>query len=181
ARSPLVSLNPAVETPAQPPDDWWRLYDDPELDALIGQAFAANADLAAAQANLSIARASLEAARNGLYPQTNANFGAVYGRDAVTDEILEIGGHAPQTIWKFDDILDVSYELDLFGRVRRSVEASRADAEAALAARDSVKITVAAETTRAYAQISTRGERSAGPRHSLEVVGREAEITVQRQ
>ena len=65
AAAPLVSLNPAVETPAQPPDDWWRLYDDPELDALVGQAFAANADLAAAQANLSVARASLEAARNG--------------------------------------------------------------------------------------------------------------------
>jgi NodT family efflux transporter outer membrane factor (OMF) lipoprotein len=181
ATAPLAALNPAVETPAQPPDDWWRLYDDPELDTLVGQAFAANADLAAAQANLSVARASLEAARNGLYPQTGANFGAVYGRDAATDEILEIGGHAPQTIWLFDDILDVSYEFDLFGRVRRSVEASRADAEAAVAARDSVKITVAAETTRAYAQICTLGEQIAVAQHSLDVVSREAKITVQRQ
>jgi len=181
AEAPLVSVNPAAETAATPPDDWWRLYDDPELDQLIQRAFVANADLKVAEANLSAARASLDAARNGLYPQTNANFGAVYGRDAATDEILEIDGHGPKTIWKFDDILDVSYELDLFGRVRRSVEASRADAEAAIAARDSVKITVAAETARAYAQICTLGEQLAVARRSVDIVSREAEIALQRQ
>jgi NodT family efflux transporter outer membrane factor (OMF) lipoprotein len=180
AEAPLVSRNPAAETTAEPPDDWWRLYDDVELNQLIQQAFVANADLAIAQANLSAARASLEAARNGLYPQTNLNVGGVYGRDAITDEILEIGGHRPQTIWLFDDILDVSYELDLFGRVRRSVEASHADAEAAVAARDSVKITVAAETARAYAQLCALGEELAVARRSLDVVGREGQITAQR-
>ena len=181
AEAPLVSVNPAVETRDPPPDDWWRLYDDPEMDRLVQQAFSANADLRVAEANLSAARASLEAARNGLYPQTVANVGAVYGRDAATDEILEIGGHAPQTIWKFDDILDVAYELDLFGRVRRSVEASQADTEAAAAARDSVKITVAAETARAYAQVCTLGEQLAVAHRSLDIVSREADIAVQRQ
>jgi NodT family efflux transporter outer membrane factor (OMF) lipoprotein len=180
AEAPLVSLNPAAETTAQPPDDWWRLYDDPELDRLVQQAFVANADLAVAQANLSAARASLESARNGLYPQTDTKVGALYGRDAITDEILELGGHKPQTIWLFDDVLDVSYELDLFGRVRRSIEASRADAEAAIAARDSVKITVAAETTRAYAQVCTLGDQLAVARRSVDIVNRETQITVQR-
>ena len=175
-----MSLNPSAATASEPPDDWWRLYDDAELDKLVDQAFAANADLAAAQANLSVARASLEAARNGLYPQTSATVGAVYGRDAATDEILEIDGHKPQTIWKFDDILDVSYELDLFGRVRRSMEAAHADAQAALAARDGVRITVAAETTRAYAQVCALGEQIAVARRSLDIVAREAEITAHR-
>jgi NodT family efflux transporter outer membrane factor (OMF) lipoprotein len=177
---PLVSLNPAVETPAEPPDDWWRLYDDPRLDALLAEAFAANTDLAAAQANLSTARAALEASRAGRFPTTTARAGAVYGRDAGTDEILEIIGAQPQTIWVFDDVLDVSYELDLFGRVRRSIEASREDAEAVAAARDAVKVTIAAETARAYAQVCTLGEQIAVARHSLAVVAHEADITVQR-
>jgi NodT family efflux transporter outer membrane factor (OMF) lipoprotein len=180
AAAPLVSPSPAAETPDQPPDDWWRLYDDPRLDALIAEAFAANTDLAAAQANLSAARAVLEASRAGRYPTTTAKAGAIHGRDAATDEILEIVGAPPQTIWVFDDLLDVSYELDLFGRVRRSIEASRADAQALAAARDALKVTLAAETARAYAQICTLGEQIAVARHSLAVVAREADITVQR-
>ena len=180
AQAPLVSLNPAAESVAQPPDDWWRLYDDAELDRLEQQALSANADLAVAQANLSVARASLEGARNGLYPQTGAHLGAVYGRDPATDEILELTGRPPQTIWLFDDVLDVSYELDLFGHVRRSVEAAHADAEAAVAARDSVRITVAAETARAYAQTCALGEQLAVARRSLEIVSRETQIITQR-
>src|SRR6185312_221453 len=180
ATAPLVSVDPAVETVAEPPDAWWRLYDDALLDRLVTQAFAANRDLAAAEANLSAARAALEGARNGQYPQTNINLGAKYGRDASTDEILEIDGHKPETIWVFDDILDVSYELDLFGRVRRSIEASHADADASVASRDAVRITVAAETTRAYAQVCALGEELAVARRSLEVTGREAEIARQR-
>jgi NodT family efflux transporter outer membrane factor (OMF) lipoprotein len=180
ATAPLVSVDPSLETAAEPPDAWWRLYEDPLLDRLVAQAFAANRDIAAAEANLSAARAALEGARNGLYPQTNLNFGAKYGRDAITDEILEINGHKPETIWVFDDIIDVSYELDLFGRVRRSIEASRDDAEASAASRDAVRITVAAETTRAYVQICALGEELAVARRSVEVTGQEAEIARQR-
>ena len=180
ALAPLVSTRPAAETTAAPPDDWWRLYDDPRLDGYLREAFAANTDLRIAEANLSAARAVLEAARAGAYPQTTAETAAIYGRDPTTNEILEIVGAKPQTIWLFDDILDVSYELDLFGRVRRSIEASRADTQAAAAARDAVKVTVAAETTRAYAEICALGEEIAVARRSLAVVSREAEITTQR-
>jgi NodT family efflux transporter outer membrane factor (OMF) lipoprotein len=176
SNSPLVSVNPSAESTAQPPDDWWRLYDDPELNRLIQIALTANTDLAVAQANLAAARASLEGARNGLYPQTDMSFAAIRGHDPITEEILEIDGHKPQTIWLYDDALDVSYELDLFGRVRRSLQAARADAQAAIAARDSVKITVAAETTRAYADVCALGEEIAVARRSLDVVSREADI-----
>ncbi len=181
AQAPLVSLSPAAETSAEPPDDWWRLYQDPVLDQLLREAFAANDNLKIAEANLSAARALFESAKVGRYPQTVVHAGGVYGRDPGTEEILEIDGHRPSNLWVFDDILDVSYEIDLFGHVRRSIEASRADAEATAAVRDSVKITVAAETTRAYAQICTLGEQLAVARHSLEVVNHEAEITIQGQ
>jgi NodT family efflux transporter outer membrane factor (OMF) lipoprotein len=180
AESPLVSMNAKAESAAEPPDDWWKLYSDSRLDALLQEAFSANADLTAAEANLSAVRTGVAAARAARYPETVAKAGGIRGRDAITDEILELGGHPPQTIWLLEDILEVSYEVDLFGRVHRSVEASRANAQAAAAARDSVKVVVAAETARAYAQICALGEQLAVANHSLEVVSREAEITQHR-
>jgi len=180
AEAPLVSLKPTAETAALPPDDWWRLYHDSLLDQLLQEAFTANTELRVAQANFSAARAVLEAAKAGRYPRTTVDVDAIYGRDPVTEEILEIDQHRPQNIWLYEALSEVSYEVDLFGHVRRSIEASRADAQANAAARDAIKITVAAETTRAYAQICALGEQIAVARHSLEVVSREADITLQR-
>lgn len=180
AQAPLVSLRPTAETTAMPPDEWWQLYHDALLDQLLQQTFTANNDLKAAEANLSAARAVLEGVKAPRYPSTTLEAGGIYGRDPVTDEILELGGHRPANTWIFDTLLDVSYEVDLFGHVRRSIEASRADAAADAAARDAIRITVAAETARAYAQICALGEQIAVAHHSLEVVSHEDEITVQR-
>lgn len=180
AAAPLVSLNAAAETAEPAVDQWWHLYQDPRLDQLLQEAFSANTDLAAAEANLSASRAILAAAHAGRYPQTAATVAGTYGRDAVTDEILEIDGHPPQTVWLLEDVFEAAYEVDLFGRVRRSIEASRANTEAAAAARDSLKVVVAAETVRAYAQVCTLGEQLAVAHHSVEVVSREADITERR-
>jgi NodT family efflux transporter outer membrane factor (OMF) lipoprotein len=181
AEAPLLSASAAIATTAEPPDRWWELYHDEMLDGYLNEAFAANTDLRIAAANLTASRAVLQATRAGRYPQTGANAGALYGRDAGTDEILQILGHEPQNIWVYDAILDVSYEVDLFGRVRRSIEAANADTAAVVATRDIVKITVAAETTRAYAQICAVGEELTVARRSLEVVSHEANITRNRQ
>jgi outer membrane protein, multidrug efflux system len=180
SQGPLISTTPTAESPTEPPDDWWRLYRDPLLDKLLQEAFTANTDLRIAAANLSASRAVLDAAKNARYPQTDADVGGLRGRDAVTDEILTIGGHRPQPIWIYDAILDVEYEIDYLGRVRRSVEAARADDDAVVAARDTVKVTVAAETARAYAQICALGEELAVARHSLDVVSRESQISLNR-
>jgi NodT family efflux transporter outer membrane factor (OMF) lipoprotein len=180
ADAPLISATAANETNSEPPPTWWQLYNDPDLDDLLREALAANADLRAANANLAASQAVLEGARGAYYPQTTLGAGALYGRDATTDEILEIAGAPPQNIWIFDAILEISYELDYLGRVRRSVEAARADAEAVQAARDTALITVAAETARAYAQVCALGESLEVARRSLDVVSREADITSQR-
>ena len=181
AQAPLVSVTPTAESTSEPPERWWKLYHEPLLDRYLEEAFNANTDLRVAAANLSAARAVLEGARAGRYPQTGVNLGVKYGRDAITDEILEIGRHDPQSIWIYDAILDVSYEVDLLGRVRRSIESATADADAVAATRDTVRIAVAAETARAYAQICALGEELEVARHSLEVVSHEAEITVDRK
>ena len=104
APSPLLSVGPAGEIMAEVPDEWWKLYNDPVLDGLLDEAFAANADLAVAEANLLSARAVLDAARYGRYPSTAIDAGGIYGRNATFDEILEIGGHNPQRAWILDDV-----------------------------------------------------------------------------
>jgi len=180
AAGPLVSVSPAAETAAEPPDDWWRLYHDPTLDKLLEEAFKANTDLKAAEANLQAASAALDIARDAFLPQTTAGISSTRGRDAGTDEILELTGRRPQTIWVHEAVLSLGYELDYLGRVRRSVESARADAEAVAAVHDSVKITVAAETARSYAQICAFGEQIEVAKRSLAIVSREADITVHR-
>jgi len=159
ATAPLVAANAAAVTIGTTPDNWWKLYNDPVLDGLIAQAFSANADLQVAEANLAASRAIYEGAQSQLLPQTDTSAGAEYGRDPTTNEILELGGHKPVTSWQFDALIDASYELDLFGHVRRSIEAARDNTEAVAAARDDLRITIAAETARAYGQICTLGEQ----------------------
>jgi NodT family efflux transporter outer membrane factor (OMF) lipoprotein len=181
AAAPWTSLKPGAEAAAPTPDEWWRLYDDPALDAYVREALAANQDIAVAEANLSASRAVLEAARSQQYPSTTSSFGAVNGRDPTTNEILLLTGRQPTSIWLFDAVIDSSYELDLFGRVRRTIEASHASTEAVAAARDDLKVTVAAETARAYAEICALGEELAVANHNLEVVSREADITARRR
>ncbi len=181
AAAPLVSLKTAAETQAPPPDAWWRLYNDARLDELVQEALHANRTLAAANANLTAARAVLAAAHAGRYPSTSVVAGGIRGRDAVTDEILELNGHAPQTIWLIEDVFEAAYEVDLFGRVHRAIEAADANADSVAAARDSVRVVVAAETTRAYAAVCALGEELTVAHHSLDVVTHEADISVHRR
>jgi NodT family efflux transporter outer membrane factor (OMF) lipoprotein len=181
ATAPLVSPDSPVATAAEAPDAWWRLYEDTRLDALVQEAFAANADLKVAQANLTGARAIYLAARSARLPSTNLALGVNYGRDAGTDEILELTGRRPVTLWIYDALIDVNYEVDLFGHVRYSIEAAGAGSAVSEAQRDAVRVTVAAETARAYAQICAVGEQLAVARRSLDLVSRESDITARRR
>jgi NodT family efflux transporter outer membrane factor (OMF) lipoprotein len=180
ADAPLVSMDGTLESSAAPPDAWWRLYDDARLDGFVQEALRANQNLAAAEANFSAARAVVSAAKAGRYPTTQVTAGGVYGRDPTTEEILELGGHAPADLWILEDIFEVGYEVDLFGRVHRSIEAASANAAAAAAARDALKVVTVAETARFYAQVCALGEQLSVAQHSLEVVAHEADITVHR-
>jgi NodT family efflux transporter outer membrane factor (OMF) lipoprotein len=180
AEMPLVSVDPSAEVAEAPPDAWWRLYKDSRLDELVQEALRANFNLVAADANLTAARAVLSAVHASRYPSTEVLAGGIYGRDALTDEILELNGHPPQTIWLFEDLFQASYEIDLFGRVHRAIEVANANADAVAAARDSVRVVIAAEVSRAYAAVCALGEELTAAHHSLDVVTREAEITLHR-
>lgn len=150
AEGAFVGADAGLYRLAEPPPFWWRLYRDPVLDALVEQAFVANTDVRIAAANLRQVRGSLGVAESELLPSTTFSGNAGYGRQAATIA-------APNSSRTLDEEqsyslgFDISYELDLFGRVESSVDAAEADVAAAEAALDVVRVTVAAETARAYA------------------------------
>lgn len=130
-----------------PPDRWWQLYGDPQLDAYVREALAANTDLRAADANLRRASATVLEYRAR---------GAVQAEVDASGTLTHAGGYtqasAPQS---YALGLHLSYALDLAGGIRRGIEAANANAEAVAAARDQVRVVVAAAVTRAYLQVCT--------------------------
>lgn len=149
ASGDFIGSQSATVSTAEARNDWWRLYNDPVLDGLITQAFAENNDLEAAEANLRAVRASLSEARAGRLPSTNSSGAYSRNRSSTATTGGAGGGAGDYDIYSVG--LDVSYEVDLFGRVGASIRAARADADAQAAAVDIVRVSVAAETTRAYA------------------------------
>jgi len=167
AAGPFVATNlPAVQL-APVPADWWRLYDDPVLDQLIEDALAHNTDVRAAVARLARARASLREVKVDRLPQGGVSAGATRGRDpGVSDATTS-----------FDAGLQVAYEVDLFGRVQRNVEAGRADVGAAEADADAVRIAIVADTARAYADAASSAERIAVDQHIVELLDESLRLT----
>lgn len=149
-----TARGPAVAATALP-DHWWRLYDDPVVDRLVTEALSHNTGIRVAAANLERARAVLSEQRGARLPSTSPS--AQYSRQqANSANAAAFGGGtsgAAQT-FQFDNFqlgFDVSYEVDLFGGVTRAIEAARGDTQAAQAQLDAARVSVAAETARAYA------------------------------
>ncbi|MDA5338189.1 efflux transporter outer membrane subunit [Stenotrophomonas maltophilia] len=145
-----------------PPDRWWQLYGDPQLDAYVREALAANTDLRAAEANLRRASATVLEYRAR---------GAVQADVDASGTLTHAGGYtqasaAPQS---YALGLHLSYPLDLAGGIRRGIEAANADAEAVAAARDQVRVVVAAAVTRAYLQVCTRNHTLTATRQLLAI------------
>jgi NodT family efflux transporter outer membrane factor (OMF) lipoprotein len=164
AQGPLTEANAAAFVPAEPPADWWRLFDAPVIDRLVGEALAANTDLRVAAANLRQARAVLRETRSARLPTTTIGASGSYGQ--VAGSTLGVNGAGPRGD-SYDVGLDVSYQLDLFGRITRAIEAGRADVEATQAAYDLTRVSVVAETIRAYADACGAGRQLAVARQTL--------------
>lgn len=172
----FIGANNPAFVAVEPQVGWWRLYQDPVLDQLVEDAFAHNTDLRVATANLARARALLRETRAGRIPQVSLGASGNYGR--VPESQVPAG--ADRNGATFDVGLDVSYEVDLFGRVTRSIEAGRADAAAEAAARDTVKTMVAAETARAYADAAAAAQRIEVAERSLQLIERTRDLTIRR-
>jgi NodT family efflux transporter outer membrane factor (OMF) lipoprotein len=172
-RAALHAADDPAFAPASPPGDWWRLYDDARLDAFVVEALQANTDLRVAAANLARARAALRETRAGRLPETTLTGGATYGRTSGAAQGLDALPDGEM----YDAGLDVGYQVDLFGRVRRAIEASRADLDAVQAGYDLTRVSVVAETVRAYADACNAGRRLTVARRSVEVQDQTFDLT----
>ncbi|WP_410012306.1 efflux transporter outer membrane subunit [Sodalis sp. C49] len=166
----------AAPASAQPlPDRWWQLYRDARLDRLVAQALARNTDLRVAMANLEREQALLGEAGSAQNPTLGVNARPYYGHPSGLSELQP--GYVPDNAWHYDSGLNLSYQLDLFGQIQRAIEAANADSEAARAALDLVRINVAANTARAYAEICATGLRLQTARRSIDLQRQSVALT----
>ncbi len=128
-------------------DRWWTLFEEPELDALVHTALAANLDLRSAVARIDEARALARLAGAERYPSLDLHAGVNRNRvSAANTRSLP-----PPLATKTHDLgLQAAYELDLWGRLASGEEAARASLEASRFAADTLRITLAAEVARNY-------------------------------
>jgi NodT family efflux transporter outer membrane factor (OMF) lipoprotein len=146
AAGPFATTSAASIAPV--PDDWWRLYDDPELDRLVQSSLAANADLRVAYANLDGARAALRQAQAARLPQTTVE--SSLGIDDPAGQ-PSASSNVPAT--DYDIAATASWDADLFGRLRSAALAAQADAEVQAAALDGLRVAVVADTVLAYVEL----------------------------
>ncbi len=129
--------------------NWWEIYANPELNALEEQVAAANQNVAQAEANYRQAQALVRATRSGYYP-------AVTGGASVTrsrGSFEAVGGHRASNDFLLP--IDFSWEIDLWGRVHRTVEASQAGAQASRADLASALLSAQSLLAQDYFQLRT--------------------------
>jgi len=130
------------------PDDWWKLFNDSELNRLVNSALAANNDLAAGKARVDTARALVGVDRARLFPSLDLTGSANTTRSSA-------GAMPPGPVMNLENqnyrsTFDLAYDPDLWGRNKRAIEASSAEAAAAQALFDSQRLGIATEVARQY-------------------------------
>ncbi len=166
-------------------NSWWRGFNDGKLNHLVELAIGGNYDLRIATANIREARALRLEAQFDLYPTVTSQ--ASYTREHLSNVLIpsqqtqglqtrgqqtggqQTGGSSiDRDIDLFTAGFDASWELDFFGRVRRSIEAATAEVEASEAVRHDVMVSLLAEVSRNYFELR-------GAQNRLEVARRNAE------
>lgn len=144
--------------------DWWRAFNDPTLDALIAAARERNADIRIASAQLAEAEAALREIDATFYPQVDLSFANTRSRVTTLGAIPNA-----QPIVRPDKrgIVSTAYEVDFWGRLRRGVEAARAQMLASRYGRDTVALTLAGTVAQAYFALRSLDSQIALSRDTL--------------
>ena len=156
---------------------WWRLYNDASLNALVEEGIAGNADLAVAAARIDEARAVLAEIQGGFYPTLDARAGA--SRQRVSQRTATAFPGIPTQYSDYRATLNLSYEIDLFGRLRASAEAARQELAASEASRDAVRLALAAQIAKSYFALRSLDEQVDLTRKTVQL--REEALALQRR
>jgi NodT family efflux transporter outer membrane factor (OMF) lipoprotein len=161
ASQPMLEAR-AVSRPAPALDAWWIGFDDPELTRIVGRVMTQNLDLAAAIARVDQARAAAREAGAQRMPQGSLDAQVAQQYQSTRSPLGELASHTPD--YKRTQTLEnigvgASWELDLAGGLHRGAEAAQAEAEAAEANQDGVRVMVAAEAADSYFQARGAQER----------------------
>jgi outer membrane protein, multidrug efflux system len=151
AWQPAEPWHEAVPSDANLKGNWWELFQDPDLNPLVEKALVSNQNLRVAAARLEQARDQLTVARSGLFPAVDLSATAVRAKNSANRPLSEYS--VPnQSVVQNDFRLGpaVTYEVDLFGRVRRDVEGARASAEQAEADFENTRLVLMATLVTDY-------------------------------
>lgn len=145
---------------------WWELYGDGELNALVGRLNVSNQNLAASEAQYRQARALLRSGRAAFFPTLSSSAGVTRagqgGGDSTlrTSDGIAIGGGSSSSISKSYDLsLNASWELDVWGKLRRGLESNRAAFEASAADLAAVRLSLQSELVQSYLQLRVLDEQ----------------------
>jgi len=176
---PLPAVTPAEQDLAR----WWTVFDDKMLQSLIQQAVESNLDLKFAEARIRQARAVRGIAESFLGPTIDAT-GSYQRSEASVSPSNGTGRSNGNTISvttnQYFAGFDAAWELDIFGGVRRSIEAADADLQASVESRRDVLVTLTAEVARNYIDLRAFQQRISIARRNLEAQKHSAKLTRQR-
>lgn len=158
--------------------EWWRVFEDPVLDRLITEARAQNLGLQASLARIAQAAAQLGIARGEIWPQEQAIEGAVtrnkFSGADVAPAFDQWASH-----WSLG--VSIGWELDLWGRYRRAIEAAEGDLQATQADHDDGVVLLLSEVAASYLRYRTFQARLAAARRNVEIQLANYELTVLRR
>ena len=149
---------------------WWTVFDDPVLNQLIDRARSGNLDLQTAAARVRAARSSLAITRGERLPELDGAGQASRTRQSDDGWLAQVApddGFDAQNLYELG--LDASWEIDLFGRIRRSIESSEAQYQSTVETERDVMVTLFAEVARTYIQVRELQARLAYAQGNIKV------------
>ena len=176
--APWQMSNPADQIPK---GAWWKIFGDGELNQYEDRAMASNQTVQAALARLSEARASARVTASGLYPELDAAPSA--GRQRVSGNRPSLGSTTPlhpDTENTFTIPFTLNYEVDLFGRVRRSVEAANATLQATAADLENMRLLVSSELAADYFDLRETDAEMAVVQKAIDFEGKGLDLVEKR-